>query len=221
MPAKQAIQPACRPMVSMTMTRRCDSAVVRMRSTASITMLMEVSNPKVKSVQSRSLSMVLGTPTTGNWKSSYSRFATPRVSSPPIATRASKPSRRNDSRSSATDSAFLYGLVRDDPRMVPPRAMISSVSIAFRGVVFPRIAPRQPSRNPWHSPPLLWMVRTTARITAFKAGQSPPPVSRATFMAASLLQESGKQGCMTGGLVTAYLAAGGLPTVGGRHSRSI
>ena len=69
MPLRQAIQPACRPIVSMTMIRRCDSAVVRSRSTASMTMLMAVSKPNVKSVADRSLSMVLGTPTIGSFSS--------------------------------------------------------------------------------------------------------------------------------------------------------
>ena len=50
MPAKQAIQPAWRPIVSTTMIRRWLSAVVRSRSTASVTMLMAVSKPKEKSV---------------------------------------------------------------------------------------------------------------------------------------------------------------------------
>jgi hypothetical protein len=45
--------------------RRWLSVVVRSRSTASVTMLTAVSNPKEKSVAIRSLSMVLGMPTTG------------------------------------------------------------------------------------------------------------------------------------------------------------
>src|SRR5579872_2424032 len=44
------------------------------------------------------------------------------------------------------------------------------------------MAPRQPSSRPIDSPPALWIVRTTARMTAFKPGQSPPPVNNATFM---------------------------------------
>ena len=47
------------------MIRRWLSVVVRRRSTASVTMLMAVSKPKVKSVTIRSLSIVLGMPTIG------------------------------------------------------------------------------------------------------------------------------------------------------------
>ena len=61
------------------------------RSIASVAMLTAVSKPKVKSVPDRSLSIVFGTPTTLT-PSSASLVATPRVSSPPIATRASTPS---------------------------------------------------------------------------------------------------------------------------------
>ncbi len=100
MPAKQAIQPEWRPMVSTTMIRRWLSVVVRRRSTASVTMLTAVSNPNEKSVTIRSLSMVLGMPTTGKPKSLCSRIATPRVSSPPITIRASSSSRLKLSRKS-------------------------------------------------------------------------------------------------------------------------
>ena len=92
MPACSAIQPACRPITSTTSTRWWDSAVVCSRSIASVAMLTAVSKPKVKSVPERSLSMVLGTPTTLTPRSA-SLVATPRVSSPPIATSASTPSR--------------------------------------------------------------------------------------------------------------------------------
>ena len=90
MPAQVAMCPAWRPMTSTTMTRSCDSAVVCSRSMASTHTCTAVSNPKVISVADRSLSMVLGTPTTAR-PSAASRAATPRVSSPPIATRASMP----------------------------------------------------------------------------------------------------------------------------------
>src|SRR2546425_106236 len=63
MPASSAIQPASRPMTSTTMMRWCDSAVVWILSTASVAVCRAVSKPKVISVAERSLSMVLGTPT--------------------------------------------------------------------------------------------------------------------------------------------------------------
>ena len=65
MPEKQAIQPEWRPIVSTTTIRRWLSVVVRSRSTASVTMLTAVSKPKEKSATIRSLSIVLGMPTTG------------------------------------------------------------------------------------------------------------------------------------------------------------
>ena len=45
-----------------------------------------------------------------------------------------------------------------------------------------RTRPRQPSRMPTQEPPSLAIRCTTARITAFRPGQSPPPVSKPTFM---------------------------------------
>ena len=52
-------------MTSTTITRWCDSAVVFSRSIASVATPTAVSKPKVRSVAEMSLSMVLGTPTTG------------------------------------------------------------------------------------------------------------------------------------------------------------
>ena len=63
-PDSRAIQPAWRPMTSTTITRSCDSAVVWSRSIASVAIWTAVQNPNVKSVPERSLSIVLGTPTT-------------------------------------------------------------------------------------------------------------------------------------------------------------
>ena len=68
------------------MTRLCDSAVVCRRSIASVAICTAVWKPKVTSVPARSLSIVLGTPTTGT-PSAASRAATPSVSSPPMGIR--------------------------------------------------------------------------------------------------------------------------------------
>ena len=119
-PACSAIQPAWRPITSTTSTRWWDSAVVCSRSIASIAMLTAVSKPKVKSVRVRSLSIVLGTPTTLTPRS-CSLVATPRVSSPPIATRASTPRSARLSLICSTPPSTLNGLVREEPRIVPPR----------------------------------------------------------------------------------------------------
>ena len=91
MPAQVAMWPAWRPITSTTITRSWLSAVVCRRSMASTQIWTAVSKPNVSSVADRSLSMVLGTPTTGT-PSAARRLATPRVSSPPMATRASMPS---------------------------------------------------------------------------------------------------------------------------------
>ena len=57
---------------------------------ASVAICTAVWKPNVKSVAARSLSIVLGTPTTG-MPSSESRRATPSVSSPPIGMSTSIP----------------------------------------------------------------------------------------------------------------------------------
>ena len=77
-------------MTSTTMTRLCASAVVCTRSMALVATFTAVSKPKVKSVPARSLSMVLGTPTTFT-PLPKSLCATESVSSPPMAIRASQP----------------------------------------------------------------------------------------------------------------------------------
>ena len=145
MPACSAIQPACRPITSTTSTRWCDSAVVCRRSIASVAMLTAVSKPKVKSVPDRSLSMVFGTPTTFTPRSA-SLVATPRVSSPPIATRASTPSDARLSLIRSTPPSILNGFVRLEPRMVPPRGRMPRHCLIPRFMVRPSSGPFQPSR---------------------------------------------------------------------------
>ena len=144
---------------------------------ASLAMFTAVSKPKVKSVPDRSLSMVLGTPTTFTPRSA-SLVATPRVSSPPIATRASTPVLARLSLICSTPPSILNGLVRLEPRMVPPRGRIPRTCGTPSSIVMPSSGPFQPSRNPTNSKPCTpTPLRTTARITAFSPGQSPPPVS--------------------------------------------
>src|SRR5215470_7265881 len=119
--------------------------------------------------------------------SSCSRDAAPRVSSPPIAISAStpRPSRLSRIRCtpvrppSVADSPS--GLVRDEPRIVPPRGRMPRTAGMSSGTVSPSSGPRQPSRKPMNSyPNSVTPRRTTARITAFRPGQSPPPVSTPT-----------------------------------------
>src|ERR1700734_3462676 len=141
--------------------------------------------------------MVFGTPTTGT-PSAYSRVATPRVSSPPVTTRASppRPDRlsliRSPPERPPLAALSARGLVRDEPRIVPPRGRIPRTACTSRGMVSPSRGPRHPSRNPTNSYPNSWDPRrTSARITAFNPGQSPPPVSTPTRIAATLAPGAG------------------------------
>jgi hypothetical protein len=149
-PQCRAIQPACRPITSTITARWWDSAVVCSRSIASMAMLTAVSKPKVKSVALRSLSMVLGTPTTLT-PMSASLVATPRVSSPPIATSASTSLLLRFSLIRSTPPSILNGLVREEPRMVPPRGRMPRTWGTPSSRVSFSSGPRQPSRKPMKS----------------------------------------------------------------------
>src|SRR5487761_1198679 len=141
--------------------------------------------------------MVLGTPTTLT-PSSYSLVATPSVSSPPITTSAStpRPARLSLPRSTPDipppPASARSGFVRDEPRIVPPRGRMPRTAWTSSGTVSPSSGPRQPSRNPTNSNPYsATPLRTTARITAFRPGQSPPPVSTPTRMWPRVEQDGG------------------------------
>src|SRR5882762_9141928 len=132
--------------------------------------------------------MVLGTPTTP-MPSSVRRLATPRVSSPPMATRASTPLSASTLRMRSTPPSTLNGLVRDEPRIVPPRARMSSTSSSPIGRVSPSSGPCHPFWKPSTSQPCASIpLRVTARITAFRPGQSPPPVSTPIRMSSLLIR---------------------------------
>ena len=119
--AVAAIQPVWRPITSTTITRWCASAVVCRRSTASVTMLTAVSKPKLKSVPPRSLSMVLGMPTTGYWWSRHMSRAAFKVPSPPTTTRAFNSYFCQVPLMLARQASSFSGLTREVPRIVPPR----------------------------------------------------------------------------------------------------
>ncbi len=102
------------------------SAVVWRRSIASVATCTAVSKPNVMSVAPRSLSIVFGTPSTGR-PSSASLAAAPRVSSPPIAIRPSMLRLCIVSLMRSKPSSRLNGLVREEPRIVPPRGRIPRV----------------------------------------------------------------------------------------------
>src|SRR5579859_252346 len=134
--------------------------------------------------------MVLGTPTTFT-PCSESLPATPSVSSPPMAIRASTPrlARLAVIRSRPvlpSSVAFSEsGLVRDEPSIVPPRGKMPRTAGTSSVCVSASSGPRQPSRKPtnshsWSKVPVL----TIARMTAFRPGQSPPPVRTPTRISA-------------------------------------
>ncbi len=89
-PEFKAMKPALRPMSSTTITRPWAWAVGWSLSMASVAVETAVSKPNVTEVCSMSLSMVLGTPTTG-MPFPERRRAMLSVPSPPMAMRASKP----------------------------------------------------------------------------------------------------------------------------------
>ena len=101
------------------------------------------------------MSIVFGTPTTGKSCSSWSRAATPSVSSPPIATSASKAFSSNVRSTASTPPSSLYGFVRDVPMIVPPRGRIPETSRGPSGSSLPSTSPRQPSRTPMTSQPFV------------------------------------------------------------------
>ena len=83
----------------------------------------------------------------------------------------------------STPPSILIGLVRLEPRIVPPRGRMPRTCGMPSGVVTPSSGPFQPSRNPTNSKPYsVTPLRTTARMTALRPGQSPPPVSTPTRM---------------------------------------
>ncbi len=124
------------------------------RSTHSVTMLTAVSKPKVKSVTIRSLSMVFGTPTVGRLNSLWSRWAAPRVSSPPIATKASRPNSLKFARAwGGRSQGFLKGWsvksrgscpLGDDP--------VGLIDVEVDGQLPGRVR-AHPSRRPTQVPP--------------------------------------------------------------------
>src|SRR3954463_15766982 len=173
---ESGIQPALRPITSITITRSWDSAVVWSRSITSVATWTAVWKPTVTSVPARSLSMVLGTPITGMPRSESAAPA-PSVPSPPIATSPSSPWRSIAPRIRSGPSSARIGLTPELPRIVPPRCRIPRAVTGSSTIVSSSRTPRHPSWNPTNVTSRCAPVRTIARITAFNPGQSPPPVS--------------------------------------------
>ena len=143
MPACSAIHPVWRPITSSTMMRSWLAAVVWRRSIASVAQATALSKPNVKAVAERSLSIDLGTPTTG-MPCSWNCWATARDPSPPMQISPSMLSwcmvRSTSGRSSGSSSCRSSIPTRAenrpwlvDPRMVPPRLMIPDVFVVSRG----------------------------------------------------------------------------------------
>src|SRR5262249_25759997 len=83
------------------------------------------------------------------------------------------------------------GLGRGEPRIAPPRGRTPRTACTSSGMVSPSSGPRHPSRNPVNSYPYSCVPRrTSARMTAFSPGQSPPPVSTPTRIGATLVPMS-------------------------------
>src|SRR3990172_274365 len=71
------------------------------------------------------------------------------------------------------------------PRMVPPRWVIPRTSAGPSGITpLNESSPSYPRWIPYDRQPRPWAERTTARMTAFKPGASPPPVEMAMRMSA-------------------------------------
>ena len=154
-----------------------DSAVVCRRSIASVTICTAVWKPNVTSVPPRSLSIVFGTPTTGMPASCRRSGDAERVLAADRDQRvdAARAQRRADRVGPSLPSA--KGFVREVPRIVPPRGRMPRCCQRQ----LDRLVAEQPAQ-PWRKPTKLWPLgsplRTTPRITAFRPGQSPPPVNR-------------------------------------------
>ena len=113
---------------------------------------------------------------TGSSCSRHSRAAQLSVPFPPTTTIAS--SRCSDTVSStrSTFPSLAYGWTRLMPMIVPPRGRIPDTCLGPSSISRPSIRPCQPSRMPTTSFPSASLRRTTARVTAFSPGQSPPPL---------------------------------------------
>src|SRR5580658_2930351 len=141
--------------------------------------------------------MVFGTPTT-RARCSARRAATLSVSSPPIATSAS---RLNFSRLCSTCSTPLssfIGLTRELPSMVPPSGRMPESLERSKGITSPSpISPAHPLRTPNNVSPAMSARRPMARIAALRPGASPPPVRAAilcptlAYLSAELVTDSG------------------------------
>jgi hypothetical protein len=125
-----------------------------------------------------SLSIVFGQPITGTPRL-CNRDATLNVSSPPIAINATSSFCRMFA--AIRSSCSSVGLVREVPRMVPPRCRMPDTFSRLNGMTSFLMAPAQPLRKPITCQPSTSARRVMARMAAFRPGQSPPPVNIANL----------------------------------------
>ena len=149
---------------------------------ASVAICTAVWKPKVTSVPSMSLSIVLGTPTTATPSLvELVADAEGAVAADDDEARRCR-GRRGLAQARSTPSSTVRGCVREVPEdRCRPRAACPACARTSSGDVPARCTPRQPSWKPTscrrrsRSP-----LRTIARITALSPGQSPPPVRTPT-----------------------------------------
>ena len=142
MPACSAIQPAWRPITSTTSARWCDSAVVCSRSMASMAMLTAVSKPKVKSVRGEIVVDRLGHADDVDAQVGELRGDAQGVLAADRDQRVDAGAARL-SLMRSTPPSILNGLVRDEPRIVPPRGRMprTCVDAERHGVALERAPP--------------------------------------------------------------------------------
>lgn len=96
---------------------------------------------------------------------------------PPMTINPSMPKSASVALTRSTPPAVSRGLPRFVPRTVPPLGKVPLMVSTVSGRVRRSISPSHASTNPMiSSPNTRSPLRTMARITAFKPGQSPPPV---------------------------------------------
>ncbi len=150
-PAFSAMKPLSRPITSTKKSRLWLSAVSRILSTASMTVLIAVSNPMVQSEPHKSLSMVPGNPTTGN-PVSWPNFNAPvKVPFPPITTSPSTPASTRLMCARFRPSGLMKSWQRADFKMVPPRPRIFATDLTCKRL-------KSPSMSPWYP----WNTPTTS-----------------------------------------------------------
>ena len=155
MPACSVSQPVLCPISSTINTRLCDAAVVCIQSMVFVAISTADWKPKLTSVPTRSLSIVLGSVTTLS-PSLYKRLAVLCVPLPPNITRQSSPNSLYVCFIASTLSLpfssgsliFLNGVL-DVPSMVPPIVNIPEKSLISISLYVLLISPLYPSRKPY------------------------------------------------------------------------